>query len=122
MATKEKTKKRQSAGNNVAPMKKSKRVPSKKNIAKKKAAPKRIEAKRKSVLRRQPSTKRWPVLRNRFGGKAYGWIRRQAHWRERWLGRASNREICRDCPTSKVRIRRVWTSCSRKETLSRPRR
>ncbi len=47
MATKEKTKKRQSAGNKVAPMKKSKRVPSKKNIAKKKAAPKRIEAKTK---------------------------------------------------------------------------
>jgi hypothetical protein len=28
----------------------------------------------------------------------------------------ANRETCRDCPTSKVRIRRVSTSCSRKET------
>jgi hypothetical protein len=26
------------------------------------------------------------------------------------LGLAGNREICRDCPTSKVRIQRVWTS------------
>src|SRR5206468_6696645 len=47
MATKEKTKKRQPAGNKVAPMKKSRRVPSKKTIAKKKAAPKKIEAKTK---------------------------------------------------------------------------
>src|SRR5450759_461259 len=33
--------------------------------------------------------------------------------------RAGNREIYRDCPASPVRIRRVSTSCSRKETRSR---
>jgi hypothetical protein len=54
MATKEKTKKRQTAGKRVAPMKKAvkikrseKRVPPKKSIPKKKAAPKKVEAKTK---------------------------------------------------------------------------
>src|SRR5882724_10437195 len=52
MATKEKTKKRQSAGNKVAPMKKSKRVPSKKNIAKKTAVDKTVAGVKKQVRRK----------------------------------------------------------------------
>ena len=39
---------------------------------------------------------------------------------EQEAGRASNREICRGCPTSNVRTRRAWMSCSKKETRSKP--
>jgi hypothetical protein len=35
-------------------------------------------------------------------------------------GRASNREICRAYPMCKEQIRKVWMSCSRKETRSKP--
>jgi hypothetical protein len=57
MATKEKTKKRQTAANKVTPMKKSKRVPSEKNIAKKNAAPKKVEAKKKADAKKTTGDK-----------------------------------------------------------------
>ena len=40
-------------------------------------------------------------------GKAKAWIRWHSHSGVWERGRASNREICKDCPTSNVRIRSV---------------
>ena len=91
-----------------------KRVTSESKLAKKKLAPKQAEVKTK------------------VGGKTAGAPKKQvreksqsvdtvAFAREGLGARAANRGICRDCLTSKLRIQRVWTSCSRKETRSRPR-
>jgi len=132
MATKKKTKKKQAksmrtAGKKVAPMRKAvkkkltkKRVTPKKEVGEENAAPRKAEVKTKAGGKKTTGGKTGAHFRNRFWGKAKAWIRWHSHWRDWERGRASNREICRDCPTSKVRIRRVWTSCSRKETRSRP--
>jgi len=130
MATKKKTKKKQTkskrtAGKKMASMKKAfrkkpakKRTTPRKMLAKKNAAPKKGELKTKVGGKKTTGGKTAGALKKQVRGKSQS-VDTVAFSPE-GSGRASNREICRDCPTSKVRIRRVWTSCSRKETRSRP--
>ena len=134
MATKKKTKKKQTkskrtAGKKMASTKKAfrkkpakKRTTPRKMLAKKNAAPKKGELKTKVGGKKTTGGKTAGALKKQVRGKSQSvdTVAWHSHWRDWERGRASNREICRDCPTSKVRIRRVWTSCSRKETRSRP--
>src|SRR6267378_1695096 len=131
MATKKKTKKKQTkskrtAGKKMASMKKAfrkkpakKRTTPKKMLAKKNAAPKKAEVKTKVGGKKTTGGKTAGALKKQVRGKSQS-VDAVAFAPEGLGGRVSNREICRDCPTSKVRIRRVWTSCSRKGTRSRP--
>jgi hypothetical protein len=131
MATKKKTKKKQpkskrTSGRKVAPMKNEvekkvakKRVTLKKKLAKKKSAPKKVVAQTKVGGKKTTSGKTAGSLKKQAQGKSQS-VDTVAFALEGLGVRAGNREICRDCPTSKVRIRRVWTSCSSKETRSRP--
>jgi hypothetical protein len=75
----------------------------KKSLTKKKATLKKAAAHKRQVQRESQSVDTWHSRR-----------------RDREHGREGNRAICRGYPMSKVRIQRVWTSCSKKETRSRP--
>ena len=97
-----------------------KRVTIKKRLTTKKTAPKKAEVKTKVGGKKAAGGKTKGALRNRFGRKAKAWTPWHSRRSDRERGREGNREIYRDCPTSKVRIQRVWTSCSKKETRSRP--
>src|SRR6266550_1073014 len=128
MASKKKTKKKQAksmrpVGKKVAPMKMAvQKKLTKKTVSRKKklAAPRKAEVKTKAGGKKTTGGKTAGALQRQVLGKSKAWIRWHSH-RIDWAGaRGSNREICKDCPTSQVRIRRVWTSCSRKETRSRP--
>jgi hypothetical protein len=133
MASKKKTEKKQAksirtAGKKVAPMRKAvknkekmakSRVSPKKKLTKKKAAPRKAEEKTKADDKKITVGKTAGALKKQVRGKSQS-VDTEAFGLEGLGGRASNRGICRDCPISKVRIRRVSTSCSRKETRSRP--
>jgi len=132
MASKKKTKKKQArskrtAGKKLTPMKMAikhklakKRVTPKKKLAKKKAAPKKAKVKTKAGGKKTTGGKTAGALKEQVRGKNQS-VETVAFALGGWeRDRASNQETCRGCPTSKVRIRRVWTSCSRKETRSRP--
>ena len=129
MATKKKTKKKQTkskrtAGKKMASMKKAfrKKPAKKRTTPRKNAAPKKGELKTKVGGKKTTGGKTAGALKKQVRGKSQSvdTVAWHSHWRDWERGRASNREICRDCPVSKVRIRRVWTSCLRKETRSRP--
>src|SRR5271166_2457172 len=134
MATKKTTKKKQSnwkrtVGKKEAPMKKAdkkklaiKRVAPRKKLAKKKATPKKAEVKTKVGGKKTT------------GGKTAGAFKKQVRGKSQsvdtvafaltGLGARSGEQsgdLQGLCPTSKVRIRRVWTSCSSKEMRSSPR-
>jgi len=112
----------------------------KKPIKKKKSAKKMLNPKNKLAKRKGPP-KRLP-MKTRAGGKkaisgeeTAALLLEEVREKSRGLdtvafppeetgegaaGRASYREICRDCPILKTQIRKVWPSCWRKETRSRP--
>ena len=132
MATKKKTKKNQTksertVGKKVAPMnqaikkKLGKWVTPKKKLPKKKTAPKKTEVKTKAGGKKTTGGKTAGAPKKQVQGKSQSVGTVHSHSRDWERGRASNREICKDCPMSNVRIRRVWTSCSSKESRSRPR-
>src|ERR1035441_9078823 len=112
---KKRAKPKGSAGKKGKPIKKT----VKRKLAKKRGTPKKELAKKKPALKkaaglnpgemRQPVRALRPPSGNRFGRKARAWIRWHSHRRDPERVPA-NREICRDYPTSKVRIRRVWPS------------
>src|SRR6266852_3563296 len=97
-----------------------KRVTPKKKLAKKKAAPKKAEVKTKVGGKNRTGGKTAGALKKQVRGKSQS-VNTVAFALEGLGARAGDREICRDCLTSNARIRRVWTSCLRKETRSRPR-
>ena len=81
-------------------------VTPKKKLAQKRAAPKKTEVKTKVGGKTAGALNKH--VQEKKPKRGYGGIHTGRDWER---GRVSNREICRDCPTSKVQIRRVWTSC-----------
>ena len=129
MAAKKKTKKKQTkskrtAGHKMTPMKKTakkklamKRKTAKKELAKK-AAQKKATVKTKAVGKKTIVVKTATALKKQVRAKSQS-VDTVAFSPEDPERVPANREICRDYPTSKVRIRRVSTSCSRRETRSK---
>ena len=112
---KKRTKPKGSAGKKRKPMNKTvnkklakKRGTPKKKLAKKKPALKKAAVKTTKARGKKTTGAKTPTAL-RTQEKARAWTRRHLHSKDRERG-VSNREIYRDCPTSKVRILRVWPS------------
>ena len=82
----------------------------KKKLAKKRVTPEKLlvqkrAARKKAKVKMKVAGKRRAHLRNRLRREeAKAWIRWHSHQRDWECGQASNRENCRDYPTSKVPI------------------
>ena len=87
-----------------------KRGTPKKKLAKKKPALKKAAVKTTKARGKKTTGAKTPTaLRTQIRGKSQS-VDTEAFALEGQGARVSNREIYRDCPTSKVRIRRVWPS------------
>ena len=75
-----------------------------------KAAPKKATAK-KAAGKKATGAKKVVAARRRTPARGRARLHRRSLAREQDRSQASYREICRDCPTAKLQIQRVSTSC-----------